>query len=221
MDRPVIDYADARNMMVDGQVRPNKVWDRRVLDAMRRLPRERFVPPHAIARAYADEDVPLGNGRVLLEPMVIARLVQLAAVQPGERALVVGAGSGYGSALLAACGAQVTALEQDEALLALARQALDGIAGVTLVGGRLRDGYKEGAPYDLIFIEGAADEIPPTLVAQIRRPGGRLVGVMYADGRIGRAGVGEPVGDGLSFRPEFDCATPVLPALRRQPGFVF
>ena len=221
MDSPVIDFIAARNMMVDGQVRPNRVADRRVLDAMRRLPRERFVPPQAIPLAYADEDVPLGDGRVLMEPMVIARLVQLADVQTGERVLVVGAGPGYGSALLAACGAQVTALEQDEALRALARPALAGITGVTLVGGLLRDGWREGAPYDVVFIEGAADEIPPALLEQIRMPGGRLVGVMSAAGRIGHAGVGEPSAGGLSFQPAFDCATPVLPALRRQPGFVF
>jgi protein-L-isoaspartate(D-aspartate) O-methyltransferase len=223
MDRPVIDYADARNMMVDGQVRPNRVYDQRILDAMRTLPRERFVPPHLAPRAYSDEDVPLGRGRVLMEPMVIARLVQLAAVQPGERTLVVGCGSGYGAALLAACGAQVTALEQDEPLLALARHALAGTAGVKLVSGRLRDGWAEDAPYDLVFIEGAAEEIPPALANQVRNPGGRLIGVLCAAPGLGlgRAVVGEPSAGGLSFQPAFDCATPVLPALRRPPGFVF
>lgn len=220
MDRHVIDYADARNLMVDGQVRPNRVYDRRLLDAMRRLPREHFVPPHAVPLAYSDEDVPIAPGRVLMEPMVIARLVQIAAVRQGERALVVGCGSGYGAALLAACGADVTAVEQDEPLLALARQALVGVSGVTLVAGRMRDGWPEGAPYDLVFIEGAADEVPQALIDQIRAPGGRLVGVLIADG-IGHAGVGEPSAGGLSFQPAFDCATPVLPALRRQPGFVF
>ncbi len=221
MDRHIIDYADARNLMVDGQVRPNKVYDPRLLAAMRRLPRERFVPPHAIPLAYSDEDVPLGNGRVLTEPMVIARLIQLAAVRAGERALVVGAGSGYGAALLAACGARVTALEEDESLLAMARTALAGISGVDLVAGKLADGWPGAGPYDLVLIDGAADEVPAAIIGQIRTPGGRLVGVLTGKDGLGRAGIGEPVAGGLSFQAAFDCATPVLPALARQPGFVF
>jgi protein-L-isoaspartate(D-aspartate) O-methyltransferase len=97
-------FADARANMVDSQVRPNKVTDPRILHAMRTLPRERFLPPALASLAYADEDVPLGNGRVLMEPMVLARLLQIAAPMPGEVALVVGAGTGYGAAVLAACG---------------------------------------------------------------------------------------------------------------------
>ena len=114
--------------MVDSQIRPNKVVDPRILRAMRELPRERFVPTALRSLAYADEDVPLGNGRALMEPMVLARLVQIAAPVAGERVLVVGAGGGYGAAVLAACGANVTALEEDEALLGLARQLLPAIA---------------------------------------------------------------------------------------------
>src|SRR5438270_2057562 len=114
MPRPAaapLDFEDARNRMVDSQIRPNKVTDPRLLRAMRQIPRERFLPPELAAAAYVDEDVPLGRGRALMEPMVIGRLLQLAAVTPGEQALVVAAGTGYGSALLAACGVRVTALE--------------------------------------------------------------------------------------------------------------
>jgi protein-L-isoaspartate(D-aspartate) O-methyltransferase len=215
--------ADARNRMVDGQIRPNRVSDRRVLAAMRRLPRERFVPAQAIARAYADEDVPLGGGRMLLAPLSIARLVQLAAPRAGERALVVGCATGYGAALLAACGAAVTALDEDEALLAAARAALAaaGVADVTLVRGKLREGWPAAAPYDLVLIEGAAEEVPPDLAAQVRVPGGRLVGVLAAGGPVGRAVLAEPSVGGLSFQPAFDCAAPLLPPLRRGRGFVF
>ena len=119
-----MDYADARKRMVDGQLRPNRVTDPRVLDAMRELPREDFLPATARALAYADEDVPLPGGRALVEPMVIARLAQLAAVRPGDRALVVCAGTGYGAAVLARCGARVTAVESDATLAGIAQKAL-------------------------------------------------------------------------------------------------
>lgn len=231
MDHALPDFATARAMMVDSQVRPNKVTDPRVLAAMRRLPREAFVPPGAAARAYADEDVPLGNGRYLMEPMVIARMVQTAAIRPGDRALVVAAGTGYGAALLAECGAAVTALEEDEALLAIARSAL-AIAGppaagqpVALVSGPLARGWNAAGPYDLVLVEGAVEEVPAALISQLRpsatgRAGGRLLVVRHRDG-VGQAMLGERVGDALSLQPVFDCATPLLPALRRAPGFVF
>jgi protein-L-isoaspartate(D-aspartate) O-methyltransferase len=221
MDRHVIDYTDARNMMVDGQVRPNKVADRRVLDAMRRIPRELFLPDRLRSLAYVDEDVPLGNGRVLMEPMVIARVVQLAAPRAGERALVVASGAGYGAALLAACGVEVTALEENPELLDIARRALSAVAPeVRLVAGPLRDGDRAGAPWDLILIEGAVEEIPAAIAGQLR-PGGRLVTVLGANERVGQAVLAELVNGGLSFRPVFDCATPLIPAMRKEPGFVF
>ena len=151
MDQPsassTADYAAARDHMVDGQVRPNKVIDPRIIRAMRAIPRERFVPPHLASLAYADEDVPFARGRALMEPMVIARLAQLARVREGERVLVVGAGPGYGAALLAACGGRVTALEEDEALLAVARQTLQEFApGAVLVEGPLAAGQPGGEP---------------------------------------------------------------------------
>ena len=227
MDRPVTDYASARNMMVDGQVRPNKVTDSRILNAMRSLKRETFVPAAMAARAYADEDVPLPNGRAMVEPMVIARLVQMLNVTRGVRVLVVGAGTGYGSALLDACGAQVTALEEDAALLALARAVLPGCApGVAIVEGKLADGWHAGAPYDAVLIEGAVHDVPPSIAAQVRRPGGRIATVRVAGAaRMGQAVLAEPVGGGtstaLSLRAVFDCATPILPSLARPPAFVF
>jgi protein-L-isoaspartate(D-aspartate) O-methyltransferase len=225
MDRTEQAAAIARTMMVDGQVRPNKVTDSRIIEAMRNLPRERFVPPAVSAIAYADEDVPLGGGRFLMEPMVMARLVQLAGVRDGDHALVVGSGTGYGAALLEACGARVVALEDDAALLDLARPALAAVgSGVVLVEGPLAEGWPGGAPYDVILIEGAVEEIPAAVAAQLRpvapRFGGRLVTVRRADG-VCQGGIAEVSGTGLSFQPVFDCATPLLPALRQPAAFVF
>ena len=218
--------AAARNQMVDGQVRPNKVYDPCLLAAMRRLPRERFLPPGLAARAYTDEPVDLGGGRCLIAPMVIARMVESAAIRADQRVLVIAAGSGYGAALLAACGARVTALEDDPALLALARTALaENAPDVTLVEGPLAAGHPEAAPYDLIFIEGAVEQVPETLVPQTA-PMGRLIAIRARPGpsgavRGGQAVMGEPVAGHWSLQPLFDCAAPLLPALRRTAGFVF
>ncbi|MBN9559157.1 MAG: protein-L-isoaspartate O-methyltransferase [Alphaproteobacteria bacterium] len=208
MDAALLDYEDARNRMVDSQIRPNKVVDPRILRAMRQLPRERFVPAQARVLAYADEDVPLGNGRALMEPMVLAR--------------VVGAGPGYGAAVLAACGANVTALEEDEGLLGLARQVLPTVApAVTLVEGKLASGWPQGAPWDIILIEGAVRDIPAALGPQLHPESGRLLAVCTGRGSSGKAVLAEPTPVGLRAQPVFDCATPLIPSLLPEPGFVF
>jgi protein-L-isoaspartate(D-aspartate) O-methyltransferase len=222
LDQPVIDFETARNLMVDGQVRPNKVNDRRIIAAMRSLPRERFVPTAQAPLAYSDEDVPLGGGRFLTEPMVIGRMVQVATPRAGDRALVVAAGSGYATALLAACGVSVTALEEDAALLAMARPLLAEFAPTaSLVEGVLAEGWASGAPYDIILVDGAAPMIPPALVAQLAPTGGRIVWVKSIPGTMACAMIGERVGDALASQEVFDCAIPPLPSLRLQPGFVF
>jgi protein-L-isoaspartate(D-aspartate) O-methyltransferase len=218
-----MDYADARKRMVDGQLRPSRVTDPRVLDAMRELPRENFLPPTARARAYADEDVPLPGGRALIEPMVLARLVQLAAVRPGDRALVVCAGTGYGAAVLGRCGARVTALESDETLLGIAREALAAAlptGTVRIETGSPPRGFAAGAPYDVILIEGEVPEIPNAIADQLAE-GGRLVTVLGGGRRNGIAVLTRRLGGSVTTTPVFDCATNALPEFTPAPGFVF
>lgn len=215
-------FAEARSRMVDSQIRPNRVIDPRIITAMRRLPRERFLPRTLTALAYADEDVPLGNGRFLIQPMAIAKLVQLAAPLHGERALVVAAGTGYGAALLAACGPRVTALEEDPALRGIAQRTLADVAPeVSLVAGPLAAGWPNEAPYDVILLEGAVPTIPPAIIQQLRNNGGRLVTVISTDGRTSQAVLAEATGAGLRAQPIFDCAIPPLPSLQPAPAFVF
>ena len=221
MHSPDSSFAAARTHMVDSQVRPNKVTDPRIIAAMRALPREAFVPAGVAALAYADEDVPLGNGRVLLEPMVVARLVQLAAVEPGQKVLVIAAGTGYAAALLAACGAAVTAVEDDKSLLAIARTALAGISGVTLVEAPLAEGCAKSGPYDVVFLDGAAETMPDAWAAQVKPQGGRFVGIQANAGRVSQAVSGALSGGRLALLPRFDCATPKLPGFRAAAGFVF
>ena len=228
MTHSMIDNTVRRSNMVDGQLRPNKVSDSRVLGAMRALPRERFLPPALASLAYADQNVMLPDGSCMIAPMVLARLVQLADPAPGERALVVGAGTGYGAVVLAACGAAVVALEDNEDLLRIARAVVPALApglnaDVQIMGGPLAAGWPAGAPYDLVFIEGGFESLPAAIAGQIPPDGGRLVGVRVTDGRIGQAVQGERAGatPAISLRPAFDCVTPVLPGLRRAPEFMF
>jgi protein-L-isoaspartate(D-aspartate) O-methyltransferase len=223
-----MDFADSRKRMVDGQLRPNRVTDPRILAAMLELPRERFLPPSLVSRAYADEDVPLPDGsRGLTEPMVLARLVQLLAVREGDRALVVGAGTGYAAVLLARIGAQVTALEEEGPALETARKLLPGfgpypIASPRLVAGHLPGGFAEGAPYDAILIDGQIPEIPAAIDGQLAE-GGRLVAVLDAvpRGRSSRAVLGRRLNGTFSVTDAFDCATLPLAAFQLSPGFVF
>lgn len=215
-----MDFTLARQKMVDGQVRPNKVTDPRVIAAMRELPRERFLPPGLATLAYVDEDVALPGGRALIEPMVIARLVQSLGLREGERVLVVGAGTGYGAALCAACEAQVTALEEDPALLAIARKVLPAVApSVRVVEGGLAAGWP-GASYEAILIEGAVPSVPEALVSQLAL-NGRLAAVIAPPGKPGQAVLARRVGGGVSHVPQFDAATPPLPAFAPAPAFTF
>jgi protein-L-isoaspartate(D-aspartate) O-methyltransferase len=212
----------ARANMVNSQVRPNRVNDPRIIAAMRRIPRERFLPEALRHLAYLDEDIPLGNNRYMLEPMVLARMLQAANLRDGERVLVVGCAGGYGAAVLDACGCTVFALEEDPDLIILARSVLPQEApGVMLVTGPFRAGCPTEGPFDLILIEGAVPEIPAPLAEQLSPHTGRLIAAMSGDGRITQAVIGERTQAGLRTAALFDCATPMLPSLRRAPAFEF
>jgi protein-L-isoaspartate(D-aspartate) O-methyltransferase len=218
-----MDFAEARRVMVDGQLRPNRVEDPRIVSAMRELPRERFVPPAMAARAYADADVPLPGGRAVLKPMVIARLVQLAAARRGERVLVLAAGTGFGAALLAAIGAEVTAVESDPALLAIMRAALPAAVpagAVTVVEAAPQSGHAAGAPYDAILIEGGVAAVPRAVEEQLAE-GGRLVTVGLEGGPPGRALLVRRAGGTVTTTIAFDAHAPALPGFVAKPAFAF
>jgi protein-L-isoaspartate(D-aspartate) O-methyltransferase len=217
------DYTAARRFMVDGQIRTNKVTDERLIEALSDLPRERFAPGAQRSRAYIDDDLPLGNDRFMMEPMVLARLVQALHVQPGQRVLVVGANTGYGAALLASLGASVTALESDSNLAELARAALAGSgAAVTVVTGPLQEGHAVGGPYDAILIEGAVEEISARLIDQLKL-NGRLATVQRdAVGGVGRAMLLTRADKAAAgTRVLFDANTPLLPGFARARTFAF
>ena len=221
----MIDFAAARRMMVDGQVRTSDVTDLRIIAAMLELPRERFVPDTSAELAYLDLDAPAATGgkqvRHLLKPMVLAKLVQAAAVKADDRVLDVGCATGYSAALLARLARSVVALEQDPFLVRLAGENLQavGAGNATVVTGPLTEGWQRDAPYDVVFVNGATESMPRTLCRQLK-DGGRLVAV------VGRAPVSRAMlycsvqGD-VSGRPIFDAAAPLLPGFAAPPAFVF
>lgn len=216
------DYAAARLNMVESQVRPNRVTDLRVVGAMFELPRERFVPDALRGIAYVDEDVPLGAGRYLMEPMVLARLIQTARIEAGDTVLDVGAGTGYGAAVMAQSAARVVALESDAALARHAQGALGalGINNVEVVSGPLNQGYARGAPYNVITFGGAVQHVPSAIIDQLAE-GGRLVAVVASPGEPGRATLLTKVAGALSRRVVFDAGSRLLPGFELEAGFAF
>lgn len=218
------DFALARRNMIDGQLRPNRVNNAQLLAVIADLPRERFLPAGLRSVAYADDDVPLGNGRCLMEPMILARLIQTLQPQPQDKALVVASGAGYGAALLARLVKSVVAVEADPRLVGSAEQTIKelGIANVRQVAGKMEDGFAAEAPYDVILIEGAVQHVPAAIVAQLAE-GGRLSTVIAAASAGGQGVAQLMVKEGgvTSGRPIFDAGTPPLPGFATPPRFTF
>ncbi|NEU13257.1 protein-L-isoaspartate O-methyltransferase [Methylobacterium sp. BTF04] len=216
----MLDYAQARRLMVDCQLRTFDVNDIAVLDAFEDVPRERFVPPGREDFAYSDQTLRLdAHSRAMPAPMLLARMIQSLTVLPGTRVLDVAAGYGYGTALLQRLGAQVTALESDAGLCAGARERLAGLTGVAVVSGPLDAGNPASAPYDAILINGRIEVRPQALLDQLA-DGGRLVCVMGRD-RAAKTTVFVRAGDAFGARPLFDASLPLLDAFAVEAGFAF
>ncbi|KQP93126.1 protein-L-isoaspartate O-methyltransferase [Methylobacterium sp. Leaf117] len=216
----MLDYAQARRLMVDCQLRTFDVNDVPVLDAFEEIARERFVPPGREDFAYIDQTLRLGSsGRAMPAPMLLARMVQALAIQPGETALDVATGYGYAAAILAQIGAEVVALESDADLLAGARERLVGQDSITLVEGPLDAGAAQSAPYDAILVNGRVETRPQALLDQLK-DGGRLVCVMGQD-RAAKATLFVRAGEAFGARPLFDAALPALGAFAADPDFAF
>jgi protein-L-isoaspartate(D-aspartate) O-methyltransferase len=217
------DFAAARRHMVDGQVRTADVTDLRIISAMLEVPRERYVPPQAAGLAYLDLGLGLKDAgaatRSLLKPMVLARLIQAADLAADAKVLVIGCATGYSAAVLARIAGQVIALEQDEKLRAAALATLAGQSNVTVVNGPLVDGWKPGAPYDAILVDGAIEELPDVLARQLK-DGGRLVCVLGTSPGASAMLYRQSGGD-LSGRAIFDAAAGVLPGFAKAPIFAF
>jgi protein-L-isoaspartate(D-aspartate) O-methyltransferase len=216
-----MDYAAARQHMIDSQIRTSKVTDSTVIAALAALPRELFVADSHRKLAYIDRPVPMAAGRRMMEPMYLARLLQLAELEPKAKALVVGAGTGYAAAVLSKVVAKVTALESAADLAARARTIIAGldIGNVQVVEGDLAAGRPSDAPFDFILVDGAVEILPDALTTQLAE-GGTLATIVMS-GSIGQ-GVLITKADGVLTRREvFDAETDVLPGFTRPQRFVF
>ncbi len=210
----------AREAMIDSQLKPCGVVSTPTISAFFAVPREDFVPAGRRGLAYVDAAQPLGNGRELMAPLSLGLLIENAGVKRGEHVLVVGAGTGYSAAILAAMGARVTALESDPALAAAARAALGGTADVTVVEGPLEGGAPGQAPFDLILIDGAVELLPPELIAQLAE-GGRLVAILHGSDGVSRAAKGLKRAEIAPLEPFGEAAAALLPPFRRPAAFRF
>ena len=219
-----LSFRDMRRAMVASQLRTTGVSDPRVVAAMGAVPREKFVPEQRLAIAYADALVPLTPGRDLNTPMSLGRLLTEARPAPSDRALLVGAATGYAAAVLGRLVAHVVALEEDEELVGRARAALSALPAedkgdVELVRGPLAKGWKKGAPYDLILIDGAVEQVPQALIDQLA-DGGRLATGLIEDG-VSRLCLGRRGGDGFGLIAFADAASAVVPGFEKPRAFNF
>ena len=219
-----MDYQVVRHNMVENQIRPNRVTDAAVIEAMAEIPREKFVAEDAAGIAYVDEATLIGEGRYLMAPMLLARLLQEAQISEDDLVLNIGCGSGYSAAVLARMTKAVVAVEVNRALAEKAGALMVelGIDNAVVVEETLAGGYAKQAPYDVIVFSGAVEQIPQSILDQLAE-GGRLVAVIVEAGAaaIGRAVLMTKIGGAISSIDVFDASTPSIPGFSKAKVFEF
>jgi protein-L-isoaspartate(D-aspartate) O-methyltransferase len=213
------DFASRRVMMVDTQVRPSDVTKFPIIEAMLTVPREVYVPDDRREAAYVGENLPLGGGRVLLEPRTLAKLLDAIDLRPGEMVLDLGCGLGYSAAVIARLVGTVVAIEEDEALAADAQRLLseEGVDNALVLAGPLAAGAAKHAPYDAIMLQGGVETVPDALLGQLK-DGGRI-GAIFMDGPLGTAKIGYKSDGHVTWRPVFNATAPVLDGFRKARAF--
>ncbi|MFN3835795.1 MAG: protein-L-isoaspartate O-methyltransferase family protein [Glycocaulis sp.] len=213
------DFAQARRQMVNSQIRPADVTDRALQDAMASIPRERFLPRSLGGSAYADMEIDLGHGRRFMRPRDFAKLVQAAAVKPGELVLDLAAGRGYSTAILSRLCETVIGLESEADFASKAEGALSdvGADNAVIVTGDLKKGAPDQGPFNVIFVNGAVEEMPSAWLDQLA-DGGRLVVIVRQNG-VGRAHVFTRNGNAVGSRVVFDSMTALLPGFEQADAF--
>lgn len=217
----MMDFAAAREAMVDSQVRTSDVNRYAIIEAMLWCPRERFVPHARRDLAYAEIEIPLAPGRAMLTPRAFAMMLDAAEIGPNDLVLDLAAGTGYSTAVISRLGAAVIAIEPEAELVAHATDALQELEVVNTVvsQGDPTAGDPAHAPYDVIFINGAVEQVPDVLIDQLR-DGGRLVAIFFDRG-VGQCRTILRVGDTLAHRIAFDINGPLVPGFERERAFAF
>jgi protein-L-isoaspartate(D-aspartate) O-methyltransferase len=215
------DFARARAQMIESQIRPNDVTDAAVVGAFRLTAKELYLPPSLRPVAYTDAELELAPGRFVLRPRDHAKLIQACAPRPKDRVLEIGAGWGYGAAVLSHICASVVALEPEPDMALAAAEALkaDLRANVQVVTTNIQFGWADHGPYDVILVHGAVEVIPQSWLDQLAE-GGRL-GVIVRAGAAGTARLYLRAGGLVSYRTVFDAAPPVLPGMEQARAFQF
>jgi protein-L-isoaspartate(D-aspartate) O-methyltransferase len=215
-------FDEMRSAMIDCQLRTTGVSDTRVVEAFAAVPRERFVPADRAMVAYLDEDQPIAPGRFIMEPMAFGQLLMAARIASNERVLIVGAGSGYSAAVIARLSREVVALEEDAALAAQARANLEAVGAVnaSVAEAPLTAGLPQGAPYDVIFLDGAVEVVPQPLVDQLK-DGGRVIGVLIDEAGVQRAFTGVSTAGSFGTVDGADMSVARLPGFDRPKRFIF
>ncbi|MFN4171013.1 MAG: protein-L-isoaspartate O-methyltransferase family protein [Pseudorhodobacter sp.] len=213
------DFSSRRTMMVDTQVRPSDVTKFPIIEAMLAVPREVYVPQALREAAYMGENLDLGGDRVILEPRSFAKLLDAMDLRPADLVLDLGCGLGYSTAVVARIVDAVIALEEDESMAAEAelRLAEQGVDNAAVMTGELAGGAAKHGPYDAILVEGAVEQVPEALLAQLAE-GGRI-GCIFMAGRLGVARIGFKTGQGVIWRDVFNAAAPVVPGFRKVAEF--
>lgn len=216
-----MNFQEQRHNMVEGQVRPNKVTDEAIFDALEAIPRELFVPKSMQGLAYSDAPLKVAKDRYLMPPMVIARMLESAIVEPSDVALMIGVGSGYEAALLGKLAESVVVVEQDAEMVAQSSERLASIDmdAIAVVEGNMAEGLPKEGPFDVILFNGAIAEMPPAILDQLS-DGGRAVAVIHHVG-VGRATVYTKVAGTVTAVEAFDANTPFLAGFEPKASFVF
>lgn len=215
----MIDFASRRTVMVDTQVRPSDVTKYPIIEAMLAIPREAYVPETLRDVAYAGEHVRLSPGRVVLDPRVLAKMLDALDVQPQETVLDLGCGLGYSTAVIARLAEAVVAVEEDAEFAARAQQILsaEGVDNAAVMAGPMIDGAAKAGPYDVIVFQGGVERMPAALEAQLKE-GGRI-GAIFMTGKLGMVKIGHKIDGAVTWRAAFNATAPVLPGFAVEPAF--